>query len=210
MDPIVIATILFVGAALCILIDLFIPSGGALLIASILLAFGSILFAFRSSVNAGLTFMILVLSTIPASLFFFVKVWPHTQLGKKLLGELPEKSDYHWASVGEHQNAKALIGEYGVAATEMIPTGLVEIGGRSFEALTEGRTVEKGKLIRVLRIEMGRLVVAESEGNPLSSSGAQGSPSVTQTNPTSSSLLDQPIEQLGLESLIDTDEKKGE
>ncbi len=198
MDPIVVASILLFVALALVIIDLFIPTAGMFLILAVLAAVGSILFAFRNSVELGLTFMLMVFASVPILMFFFLKVWPHTAIGKRLIGRLPERSEYHWSSATGVQNVKGLIGCTGKTLTEMLPAGLVEIDGRPFESLTEGRTVPAGRTVRVLRVEMGRLVVAETEGLAVSPRDPEAPPTVA---PTEEKLLDRPANELGLDSL---------
>lgn len=52
-----------------------------------------------------------------------------------------------------------LIGSLGESFTELKPSGKVEIEGQIYEATTEGRYLEKGKAIRVIRQEGNRLWV---------------------------------------------------
>ncbi|MFO0944078.1 MAG: hypothetical protein U0930_25360 [Pirellulales bacterium] len=54
MDPLVYAISLYLIALLLFAIDVFVPSGGILLFCSGILAIISVVFAFQSSVNAGL------------------------------------------------------------------------------------------------------------------------------------------------------------
>ncbi len=163
MSAIALATILLILAFALLLLDLFLPSSGMLILAGCLSACGSLLFAFRDSFNTGLTFSILVLASIPVVLTIFIKVWPHTRIGKKMIGELPEKQDFHWADAHQVPDATQLVGAIGRTVVEMMPAGEVEIEGKHFDSISEGQLIEKGKTVRVLKVDMGRLVVVEWE-----------------------------------------------
>ena len=220
MSAIALATILLILAFALLLLDLFLPSSGMLILAGCLSACGSLLFAFRDSFNTGLTFSILVLASVPIILTIFIKLWPHTHIGKKMIGELPEKQDFHWADAHQVPDANQLVGAIGRTLGEMMPAGEVEIDGKHFDSISEGQLIEKGKTVRVLKIDMGRLVVVEWDDSRANSS--QVPPSQTSVSPidvesststntskpsghvrSEGSLLDQPIEELGLDSLAD-------
>ena len=196
MDPFLLAVILLVIALGLLVIDLFIPSGGVLLVLTGITALAAVLAGYRVSVATGNNFLITVLLSIPVLLWLFVKVWPNTPIGKRILGELPVHQDVHWSGLRQVQDAESLIGRTGMSTVELMPAGQVEIDGKVFDSLSEGRPIAVGMPVRVLRIDMGRLVVAEIEANvgPLPTSQGLDSP-------RGDSLLDRPIEELGLESL---------
>ncbi|MCM8801130.1 MAG: serine protease [Candidatus Omnitrophica bacterium] len=54
-----------------------------------------------------------------------------------------------------------LIDRTGISLTVLRPSGIVLIDGRRFNAITEGRFIEKDKKIRVIRIEGNKMVVRE-------------------------------------------------
>jgi membrane-bound ClpP family serine protease len=195
MDPLLLAIFLLIIALGLLVVDLFIPSGGVLIILTCLAALASVLVAFRISVETGLTFLMIVLGSVPGLLWLFVKVWPNTPIGKRMIGELPERSEVQWASLQQVQDGSSLIGRIGKTASEMIPAGLVDIDGKEFDALSEGQPIPAGATVRVLRLDMGRLVVAEyevpSEPPPVDA----GLATATQDE------LQRSIEDLGLESL---------
>lgn len=55
-----------------------------------------------------------------------------------------------------------LVGQEGQAVTPLRPAGKVRIGGRRFEAETEGGFIERGQAVRVLRTEAGRTIVRKA------------------------------------------------
>jgi membrane protein implicated in regulation of membrane protease activity len=159
LAPITIATLLFLVAVVLILLDIVIPSGAMLLVAGIAAGLGSVLFGFRDSFSTGLTFLILFLAAIPILFMAFLHLWPKTGLGKKILGEIPKAESYQWSDATRIRDAKQLIGVNGIAESELLPSGTVRIEGHSFEALSDGPPIHRGDTIRVVRIDMGRLVV---------------------------------------------------
>ncbi len=121
MDPLLLAIFLLIIALGLLVVDLFIPSGGGvLIILTCLAALASVLVAFRISVETGLTFLMIVLGSVPGLLWLFVKVWPNSPIGKRMIGELPERSEVQWASLQQVQDGSSLIGRIGKTASEMI------------------------------------------------------------------------------------------
>jgi len=159
LAPITIATLLFLVAVVLILLDIIIPSGAMLLVAGIVAGLGSVLFGFRDSFSTGLTFLILFLAAIPILFMAFLHLWPKTGLGKKILGEIPKAQSYQWSDATRLTDAKQLIGVHGIAESDLLPSGTVRIEGHSFESLSDGPPIHRGDSVRVVRIDMGRLVV---------------------------------------------------
>lgn len=54
-----------------------------------------------------------------------------------------------------------LLDKIGVSLTVLRPSGIVFIEGRRFNAITEGRFIEKDRRIRVIRVEGNHVVVRE-------------------------------------------------
>lgn len=60
---------------------------------------------------------------------------------------------------------EALVGAVGVARSDLVPSGVVRVGGEDWSALAEGAPVAKGDPVRVRRVDSVRLIVErESEG----------------------------------------------
>jgi membrane-bound serine protease (ClpP class) len=54
----------------------------------------------------------------------------------------------------------ALVGQEGTAATPLRPAGVVQIGGKRVDVVTDGVFVEAGRAVRVVSVEGARVVVA--------------------------------------------------
>ena len=97
--------------------------------------------------------------------------------------------EFVWSDAAKSGNAHALIGKEGVAMKEMIPSGLVQIDEKSFEAFSETGPIEAGKRVRVVRLDVGRLVVTVVREKQNDAPKSEGSG------------LDRPISDLDLDSL---------
>ncbi len=192
MESLAIAFILLALAITLLAIDVFVPSGGVILILTAVTSIGSVLFAFRHSMNAGIWFSIGILGSIPVFVWLFIRVWPQTPVGKLLLLSKPEAEKYRWSTASKVPDINCLVGMRGRAATDLLPAGTVEIEGIRFESLSDGQVIEHGHSVRVVRIDMGRLVVVPE-------ASSQEIPQVP--HDLNSGLLNQEIGDLGLESI---------
>jgi membrane-bound serine protease (ClpP class) len=61
-----------------------------------------------------------------------------------------------------------MIGKRGSAKTKMLPSGVVVIEGRTYDAVSEGMPIEAGQPIQVVAVRTNRIVVrsADSEQPP--------------------------------------------
>lgn len=204
MDPLVYAIALYLLAILLFAIDVFVPTGGILLFCSGALAIASVFFAFRSSVNAGLIMLMVDFATIPVLIWSFIKFWPHTPLGRRVLLK-PQES----APSSELEELKALVGLVVINRWPLLPTGQVQIDHKRYNAQSiDGKPIEAGRRVKVLDIRERMLVVTETnqplsnpnQRNSASPLGAGNQPAQA-PEPSPQSLLDLPAEQLGLDRL---------
>ncbi|MFY8200292.1 MAG: NfeD family protein [Pirellula staleyi] len=190
MSFIAIALLLFLAAMVIFAIDLMIPSGGVLVGVTACLAFASVVFAFRHSTSSGIWMLIASMGAIPIMMWLFVEVWPRTPLGRRMISKPEPSGSYVWSDAAKSENADSLIGAEGIVLNEMIPSGLVQIGDQTFEAFSETGPIDAGKLVRVVRLVVGRLVVAViRERKRMDAPMSQGTG------------LDRPISELDLESI---------
>lgn len=232
MDPIVVAILMYLLALLLFVIDVFLPSGGILLFCTGLAGIASVYFGFRSGTNAGLVMLLVIMATVPVMIVVFLKLWPHTPLGKRVMLQPP---DYQTSS--EHQQLKSFIGTVVVNRWPLIPTGQIQIGHRRFNAQSaDGRFIEVNQRVKVVDVRERIMVVQptlEPASNPnarsvllvtndeskngsvdlrtnLNQPAGYGSSATHPGNLTDSadggqSLLETPAAKLGLESLTELD-----
>ena len=190
MSFIAIALLLFLAAMVIFAIDLMIPSGGVLIGVTACLAFAAVVFAFRHSTSSGIWMLIASMGSIPIMMWLFVEVWPRTPLGRQMISKPEPSGTYVWSDAAKSVNAGSLIGAEGTVLNEMIPSGLVQIGDQTFEAFSESGPIDAGKAVRIVRLDVGRLVVAViREKKPMDAPMSHGSG------------LDRHISDLDLESI---------
>jgi len=150
---------LFVLALVIFVIDIMIPSGGVLIGVTGLLILASVYCAFLHSVTTGIWMVIATCLSMPLMFWLFLVIWPRTPLGKKLIVEPTPADEFVWSDAGEAGAATVLLNAIGFTLGEMLPSGLVQIGDKTYEAFSETGPIEKGVPVKVMRLDIGRLVV---------------------------------------------------
>lgn len=168
--------------------DLFLPTAGIVLVLSLLCAAASVLFGFRHSYDFGIGLLIFELALVPIFALIFVKLWPKTPLGRRMIIE-PEKAEsFHW-------EADTLVGRVGITLCDLVPAGDIEIEGRHWDATSRVGLIAKGTQVKVVAEEMGQLYVLPVSGPlPIPLPKTSGSAN-------KESLLDRPAEDFGIEQL---------
>ncbi len=82
-----------------------------------------------------------------------------------------------------------LNGRIGTAKTKMLPSGMVTIDGRAYDAVSNGFAIEPGDPIQVIEIRANRVVVRRVD------------PSEQATTGDADDVLSQPIDQFGLDPI---------
>jgi membrane-bound serine protease (ClpP class) len=185
MDPLFWALIFIGLAMLVVFVELFIPSAGILGILAAGLAITGVVMAFRSSVETGAIFLLIVLLAVPAILYGMIKVWPHTPIGRRiLLGDVPPE-----AILPPEPYSKDLVGQIGVARTKMLPSGIIVVDGEKYDAVSDGFPIDIDQPIIVTAIRANRIYV-----HPYDSSLADP----RELPARDRDVLAQPFEDLGL------------
>ena len=167
-----------------------IPSGGVLVGVTACFAFAAIMVAFRHSTNTGVWMLIATLGAAPLMMWGFLELWPRTPLGRRMTSPPDPAGEFVWSDAGKSKDVHSLIGAEGIAMGEMIPSGLVQIAGQSYEAFSESGPIDAGKPVRVVRLDIGRLVVASIRvGKPKDAPMSDGTG------------LDRPISEFDLDSI---------
>ena len=189
MSLLALALALFVMALIVFAIDLLIPSGGVLIAVTGLLALASIVVAFRYSTMTGIWMVIATFLAIPLMFWAFIEIWPRTPMGKRLIVEPKPADSFVWSDAAKTSDPNALLGATGIAISEMLPSGQVRIGEQTFEAFSESGPIEIGMRVKVIRLDVGRLVVLAVRGSETDHPMSHGSG------------LDRPANELNIESL---------
>ena len=190
MAPIVWSILLIVAGLVVIGIELFVPSAGILGVLAGALIVAGIVAAFLQNLVVGTIVLVATSLSLPVLIALAIKIWPSTPIGKRILiGAMTEEEVL--PQVDLQQSLQALIGHRGIAKTKMLPSGIVWIEDRNYDAISDGFAIEPGTPVEVIAIRTKRVVVRPLSAEELSQSAPIDS----------ADLLARPIDQLGLESL---------
>jgi membrane-bound ClpP family serine protease len=151
------AVFLYFAAALLIVAEVFVPSGGLLFMCVIACVAGGLVIFFKHSPAAGWAGVAIALVMIPSVLVGAYKIFPHTKLGKATTLEPPKRE--LGDAVPDTDELKKLMGATGTVITPMRPVGTCEFSGKRLECVADSGYVEKGKMVMVIRIESTQLTV---------------------------------------------------
>lgn len=189
MEPWIWGLILVGIGFLVIVVELFIPSAGILgVVAGILLVSG-VVTAFFTSIQAGFLVLLVTSLGLPVLIAFLIKIWPSTPIGKRILiGRMT--SDDVMPRDEAVLGLKDLVGQLGVAKTKMLPSGLIVINGRKYDAVSEGFAIETGDAIKVVAVRGNRIYVQPYTGEELAEDDLPA---------RDQDLLSQSLEELGID-----------
>ncbi len=165
LGPAAVPTLILIAVGLgMLLIEMFTPGVGVpgatgllCLIAVVIIQVG------WGSPEVALYIVAIVLLIIVLALILFIRSFQKGRLSRSFL-VLNENIESNASPVAGSEDA-ALAGKSGVSATPLRPAGIVEIGGRRIDAMTDGAFIEAGKAVAVVRVEGLRIVVAEREAD---------------------------------------------
>ena len=190
MQPIVWSILLIVAGLIVIAIELFVPSAGLLGILAGSLIIGGIVAAFMQNLIVGSIVLGVTTLSLPVLFAIAIKVWPSTPIGRRILRGAMREEDV-LTPEDLHQSLRDLVGHRGIAKTMMLPSGIVWIEDKNYDAVSDGFAIEKGTPVEVIAIRTKRVVV-----RPLSAEELNESPPID-----SADLLARPIDQLGLDPI---------
>ncbi|MBI1189923.1 MAG: hypothetical protein GC200_04485 [Tepidisphaera sp.] len=155
MESLLVWGLGLIGLGIVLLsLEFFFPAAGALALTSLVLAFAGIICLFRYDLTWGLTGSLLLLVFGPLALYWGLKIWPNTLVGRKVSGEPTEEEAeaQRLAQLEAQKQARALVGKEGVVVSDLRPVGAVEIDGARVEVIAESTFVPVGARVRVISV----------------------------------------------------------
>jgi membrane-bound ClpP family serine protease len=152
---------LIAAALMLIVVEVFVPSAGLISLVATGSAIAGVYCLFRYSSSWGLIGLLLLLILGPAVFSFAIKVWPSTPIGRKMLGERPAEQIEAERAQAQHERDRylALVGQEGTVITDLRPVGMVQIGGKRYDALSEVGVVRAGSRVRVVSADPSQIKV---------------------------------------------------
>jgi membrane-bound serine protease (ClpP class) len=173
-DPNLLWGLILLGIALLLLmVEIFVPSMGVITFTSGVVAIVGIVLLFRVSAAWGITGLLTMMVLGPIVVMFGLQVLPHTTMGKKLLYGETGKAEVAVRDDPEGAEALArLIGAEGVVLVDLRPMGVIKVGDRKLDAVSEISFVRAGARVRVTAADGMTIRVRPVEGG----GGAPGAP----------------------------------
>ena len=159
--------ILFIAGVILLAVEIFvIPGFGFTGISGIILIVASIFLTLTGAmpyfdfdfIGGAIIQLAIALIGSLILIFLLAKFLPKSSAFSKLVLSEAETSDKGFVS---YPSEKKLIGAEGIALTTLRPAGSAQINGKRVDVVTDWDYIEKGKKIRVLRVEGIKVVVEE-------------------------------------------------
>ena len=192
MEPYFWPMLLLILGIVLVFLEVFVPSGGILGLLAGCSVLASIVVAFSDGLVTGTVVLAVAILVVPLVVVSAVKWWPHTPLGKLVLAKRPESEDEVLPDTEEYHREE-MIGTTGVAKSDLLPSGDVQIDGRIYDAVSAGMAIGRGEPVKVVAVEIQRLVVRPLAQSETDSTERHGSDDVLST----------PIDSLGIEPFED-------
>lgn len=187
MHPLIWPVLLLLLAVGLIILEMFIPSGGALSFLSLVAILASVVLAFVSNDPVvGTIFLAVTVVLIPAVIALAIRWWPHTPIGRMMMIQPPGDSDQ--TDDGRSELLKQLVGKRGRAKSVMLPAGIILVEGSAYDAVSEGMPIDAGQAVQVTCVEGNRITVKPSDPEAVHEQD---------------DVLDRPIDSLGLDPFED-------
>jgi len=143
-------------AIIVIIAEIFIPSGGILGIIAIVTTIYSLFKVFNDvSFAAGLTLTIIDVFLYPIIIL----------IGLKLVSQSPaalsKKLSKEEGAISQNPKELEYIGQPGKCLTDLHPSGIIKIGDKRLDVITEGEFINKDSLVQVIKVDGNRIVVEQ-------------------------------------------------
>jgi membrane-bound ClpP family serine protease len=156
---------LIVLGLLLLAAEIFLPTGGIMMVLGVAALVTGLAMTYYSSVTQGLVTTIAVFVLLPILGPVLLHYWPKTTLGKKMFLAGPEE-DATVASMPVHLELEQLRGRYGKTVSALRPAGVTEFDGRRVDTMSEGEMIGPGQWVRCIEVKAGRVIVRKVERPP--------------------------------------------
>ena len=157
------AVFLYFVSAVLVIAEVFVPSGGIISICSLASLIAGIYIFFDHSPIAGWIGLIIAIIMIPTVLITAYKIFPNTRFGKTVT--LSPSERFIGDAVPDTNQLQEMLGKTGEVVTPLRPVGMCDFSGKRLECVAETGYIEKGSMIKVLRVQGTQLTVRQIEKN---------------------------------------------
>jgi membrane-bound ClpP family serine protease len=152
MTPLGLAILLFAVAAGLLVAEMLLPAHGTLGVLAALALLGGIVACYRVSHALALYVALGAALVAPFAGALWIKLWPKTPLGRRLILRPVSPGD----GLAAHPVS---VGQAGVVATDLRPTGLCDFNGERVECRSERGLLPAGQRVEVIAVVDGRPTV---------------------------------------------------
>lgn len=157
----VFAVFLYLLSALLLIAEVFVPSGGLISICAFACIGGGILIFFSYSAAMGWFGVLLAVVVIPSALVVAYKILPRTRFGKSVTLLPSERKPGE--AIANGKSLQELLNAKGSVLTPLRPVGMCDFSGKKVECVAESGYVEKGRKVKVIRVQSSQVTVREIE-----------------------------------------------
>lgn len=162
MTPLIWAVLLVALAAALVVLELIIPSGGLVSLLSVsAIVISIVIVTLQYGWRAGALYFTVAVFVAPFIVAGLIRWLPSSPLGEMIMNlphqpsdeERPERIDE------AEQQRRDMVGKIGRARTKMLPGGVIELGGRRYDAVSRGPAIDPGQLVEVVEVDGFRILV---------------------------------------------------
>jgi len=159
MTPLAWSILLLSLGLVFLVVEFFVPSGGALAVMCALSFLAAIVVGFIAGPWTGTLVLLTICLVVPTASAAAVRWWPDTPIGKLVLVQRPRSADEVLPETVAYRGLKELVGRRGKSKGLMVPSATVVIEGKTYDAVSEGMPIEPQQSIIVIGISTQRLIV---------------------------------------------------
>jgi membrane-bound serine protease (ClpP class) len=153
VSPLALVILFFAAGLVLLLAEVVLPTHGVLGVVGVVALLAAVGVCFWIHPYAGLTGAVVLMALTPFAGALWVKVWPKTFAGKRLILGPTAASHAHVPA------APVAVGQLGVVVSELRPGGVCEFGMTRVEARCEHGTIPAGRHVEVVAVSDGRPLV---------------------------------------------------
>ncbi len=164
MDDLILAFALIFVGALLMTAELVLYTSGVLAMAGLGTIIVGAIMVVGQDPMLGLVTLIALFIAVPLFGKLFIRYWPSTPWGKRLLIQAPGDA----TTIGdlpELRELDRLRGRYGKTMSPLRPSGITDFDGRRIDTLSEGDMIDAGQWVRCIDVR-GSIVVVRSAAPP--------------------------------------------
>lgn len=157
MSPIVLAVFLQLLAAVVLIAEVIIPSGGLLgMLAAGLIGYSLYSVFTEVSANTGYLFIVVDVVTLPVIILFGLKMLARSPAALKT--ELSSESGV----TSQSMELGTFLGKTGTAVSDLRPSGVAEIDNQRVDVVSRGEYINKGAKVVVTAVTGNQIIVEET------------------------------------------------